>query len=141
MLEFARGALCVDEARIFATGHSSGGFFTNTLGCQRGDVLRAIAPVAGGGPFGGANCTGEVAVWLAHGENDPTVAFATGVASRDAWLRRDGCSATTEIASPAECVDYTGCNEGLPVRWCVHQDGHNWPDFAPQGMWDFFRSL
>jgi polyhydroxybutyrate depolymerase len=82
-----------------------------------------------------------VAVWLAHGENDPTVAFATGVASRDAWLRRDGCSATTETASPAECVDYTGCNEGLPVRWCVHQDGHNWPDFAPQGMWDFFRSL
>src|SRR4051812_2917958 len=64
MLELLEQSLCVDEARVFATGHSSGGFFTNTLGCQRGNVLRAIAPVSGGGPFGGARCAGEVAVWL-----------------------------------------------------------------------------
>jgi hypothetical protein len=40
-----------------------------------------------------------------------------------------------------ECVDYSGCDEGLPVRWCVHQSGHNWPGFAPQAIWDFFSSL
>jgi polyhydroxybutyrate depolymerase len=135
--------LCLDRARVFATGHSSGGFFTNTLGCQRGDVLRAIAPVAGGGPFGFGNgaCTGEVAVWLAHGENDPMVPFQTGVDSRDRWLEANGCSEATSAVEPAPCVEYSGCTAGLPVSWCVHEDGHNWPDFAPEGIWSFFRSL
>jgi poly(3-hydroxybutyrate) depolymerase len=32
-------SLCIDTERVFATG----GFFTNTLGCQSGDVPRAIA--------------------------------------------------------------------------------------------------
>ena len=142
MLQLLEQSLCVDEQRVFATGHSSGGFFTNTLGCQRGDVLRAIAPVSGGGPFGGARCTEAVAVWLAHGENDMTVPFTTGETSRDGWLRRNGCDAASmPTGTPAECVDYTGCDEGLPVRWCVHQSGHNWPGFAPQAIWDFFRSL
>jgi poly(3-hydroxybutyrate) depolymerase len=142
MVELLEQSLCVDEARVFATGHSSGGFFTNTLGCQRGNVLRAIAPVSGGGPFGGARCTGEVAVWLAHGENDMTVPFATGEASRDGWLGRNGCStSTTATGTPPECVDYADCNAALPVRWCVHQNGHNWPSFAPRAIWDFFRML
>ena len=136
--------LCVDETRVFATGHSSGGFFTNTLGCQRGDVLRAIAPVSGGGPFvfGNQSCTGEVAVWLAHAENDEVVLFENGEGSRDRWIDLNGCDAATSVAaSPEGCVDYGGCSDGLPVRWCVYQDGHNWPDFAPQGMWDFFTDL
>jgi polyhydroxybutyrate depolymerase len=144
MLAWLEAGLCVNTERVFATGHSSGGFFTNTLGCQRGDVLRAIAPVAGGGPFvfGGAACVGEVAVWLAHGENDETVPFTTGEQSRDRWLDQNGCDAGSSTpASPSECIDYTGCDAGLPVRWCVHQDGHAWPDFAPQGMWQFFESL
>ena len=133
----------MDEARVFATGHSSGGFFTNALGCQRGDVLRAIAPVSGGGPFtfGGDGCTGEVAVWLAHAENDETVPFDSGVDSRDRWLAANGCSETTEPVEPSPCVEYTGCSAGLPVRWCVYQDGHDWPAFGPEGIWGFFSSF
>jgi poly(3-hydroxybutyrate) depolymerase len=144
MLAQLEAGACVNTDRIFATGHSSGGFFTNTLGCQRGDVLRAIAPVAGGGPFvfGGASCVGDVAVWLAHGENDETVPFTTGEQSRDRWLDQNGCDAESSTpATPSECIDYAGCDDGVPVRWCVHQNGHNWPDFAPQGMWEFFESL
>jgi poly(3-hydroxybutyrate) depolymerase len=57
-----RGSLCVDGNRLFAAGHSYGAYFSNTLGCARGKVLRAIAPVAGGGPFvtcdGGIPCAG-----------------------------------------------------------------------------------
>lgn len=135
------GNLCVDQARVFATGHSSGGFFTNTLGCLRGDVLRAIAPVSGGGPFGAAGCSGEVAVWLAHADNDETVPFDNGVRSRDRWLTVNGCSDASVPAQPAPCVEYTGCSPGLPVRWCVYQDGHDWPDFGPEGIWGFFSSF
>jgi len=143
MLEQLSAELCVDSERVFATGHSSGGFFTNTLGCQRGDVLRAIAPVSAGGPFrfGGAGCTGEVAVWLAHAENDETVAFQNGVDSRDRWLEANGCSTEVAPVQPAPCVEYSGCDAGLPVRWCVYQDGHNWPEFGPEGIWSFFSGL
>jgi poly(3-hydroxybutyrate) depolymerase len=139
---------CVDQARVFATGHSSGGFFTNTLGCQRGDVLRAIAPVSAGGPFAfggngmfGSGCTGEIAVWLAHAENDETVSFDLGVASRDRWLDANGCTDMSAAVEPAPCVEYGGCSSGLPVRWCVYDDGHNWPDFGPEGIWGFFSRL
>lgn len=136
-------SLCIDTERVFATGHSSGGFFTNALGCQRGDVLRAIAPVSAGGPFvfGGASCAGSVAVWLAHAENDETVAFDNGEASRDRWLDANACGAASAPISPEPCEEYSGCDEGAPVRWCVYQDGHAWPDFAPQGIWEFFSSL
>ncbi len=41
---------CVDEGRVFATGLSAGAYMTNLVGCERGDVLRAIVPVAGAGP-------------------------------------------------------------------------------------------
>lgn len=136
-------SLCIDDARVFATGHSSGGFFTNALGCQRGDVLRAIAPVSAGGPFvfGGTSCSGSVAVWLAHAENDETVTFDNGEGSRDRWLDANACAETSAPISPEPCEEYSGCDEGAPVRWCVYQDGHNWPDFAPQGIWEFFSSL
>jgi polyhydroxybutyrate depolymerase len=148
LLASLEATACVDRARVFATGHSSGGFFTNTLGCQRGDVLRAIAPVSAGGPFAfrgngmlGSGCTGEVAVWLAHADNDETVSFDLGVASRDRWLEANGCSETSAAVEPAPCVEYGGCSAGLPVRWCVYDDGHDWPDFGPEGIWGFFSRL
>lgn len=144
LLASLEAELCVDETRVFATGHSSGGFFTNTLGCQRGDVLRAIAPVSGGGPFtrGGANgCRGEVAAWIAHAENDETVLFENGEQSRDRWVAANACGATATAVSPEPCQEYAGCTEGLPVRFCVYQDGHNWPDFAPEGIWEFFSGF
>ena len=39
--------LCIDQKRIFATGHSFGGCMSNALGCFGGKPFRAIAPVAG----------------------------------------------------------------------------------------------
>ena len=131
---------CVDRSRVFSTGHSFGGFFTERLGCSRGQALRAIAPVAGGPPFGGmTNCTTSVAAWITHGSNDETVDFETGEAGRDLWLEANGCRMTTTMTAPEPCVAYDGCQE--PVHWCVHEDGHNWPSFAGAAIWSFFSSL
>ncbi len=145
MLEALGAVYCVDLDRIFATGHSSGGFFTNTLGCQRGDVLRGIAPVSGGGPFafGGNQCVGQLAVWLAHGSNDETVEITSGEDSRDYWGEANTCDMTQSTPTPgdAPCVDYADCDAGFPVRWCVHEEGHDWPAFIPQAMYDFFSGL
>jgi poly(3-hydroxybutyrate) depolymerase len=135
---------CVDENRIFAAGHSSGGFFSNTLGCQRGNVLRGIGPVSGGGPFvfGGNSCTGNVAVWIAHGNMDTTVDVQNGRTSRDFWANRNGCdTGSSTPVSPSPCVEYGGCNAGYAVRYCEYDGDHGYPSFAPQGIWDFFKSL
>jgi polyhydroxybutyrate depolymerase len=143
MLKEVSASLCIDTNRVFSAGHSFGAMMTNALGCYRGDVLRAIAPVAGMPPGrGNTTCTGEVAAWIAHGDNDPTVDFTTGgIASRDFWLTKNGCTMTSAATTPAPCVAYEGCRDGLPVHWCVHQDQHNWPSFAGAGLWAFFASF
>lgn len=143
LLEELSDGLCVDEARVFAAGHSSGGYFTNMLGCLRGDRLRAIAAVAGGGPFGsdgrGPSCEGPVSAWIAHAEDDATVAFGNGENSRDFWLESDACGDSFDDVTPSPCVAYEGCDAGLAVDWCVYDGGHDWPSFAARGAWSFFQ--
>ena len=144
MLDVLTRGLCVDQTRVFATGHSSGGYFTNVLGCQRGDVLRAIAPVAGGGPVIDGDeptCQGPVSAWIAHGEADETVPFLNGEGTLEYWLGRDDCDAgSAESVAPDPCIAYS-CSGGSAVQWCAHAGGHDWPDFGAAGIWSFFDSL
>lgn len=129
--------LCIDGKRVFSFGHSFGGYMSNVLGCQRGKVLRAIAPVAGGGPYGA--CAAPVAAWIAHAKDDPVVAVSEGTKSRDSWSKLSGCGSTTAPVSPDPCVAYQGCNPSAPLTWCNPSfGGHNWPPFAAQGIWGFF---
>jgi polyhydroxybutyrate depolymerase len=134
--------LCVDTQRVFSVGHSFGGYMSNAVGCYRGDVLRAIAPVAGGPPLT-SGCVDAVAVWIAHGVADPTVPIAEGEATRDHWVAQNGCSAQSEPTDPAPCVAYLGCDPDHPVHWCEHEEagvleGHDWPTFAGESIWAFF---
>lgn len=136
--------LCIDRARVFATGHSFGGYISNALGCFRAADLRAIGPVAGGPPF--AACQDErVAAWMAHGMSDMVVPFSQGEAARDSVLARNGCGETTMSVDPSPCVAYDGCADGFGVTWCAHaetdQMGHLWPSWAGAAIWGFFAGL
>jgi poly(3-hydroxybutyrate) depolymerase len=137
--------LCIDEGRVFATGHSSGGYYTNRLGCSRGDKLRAIAPLAGGGPGFGAfapSCVGQVAAWIEHGSTDSVVTLPSGEGSRDFWRMRNHCSAESTETTPSGCVAYTDCDDGFPVHWCVSAGGHEpRPNFTAAGAWEFFKQF
>jgi poly(3-hydroxybutyrate) depolymerase len=129
LVSYLAGSYCIDRNRIFSTGLSAGAYFTNLLGCSRGDVLRAIAPVAGGLP-GALACAGNVGAWIAHASNDDLVDITTvGIPERDFWVSRNGCSTTLApvAVDPSDCVEYQGCLPDLPVVWCVHTEGHNWP--------------
>lgn len=136
-------SLCVDASRVFSTGHSFGGFMSNALGCFRGGTVRAIAPVAGGGPFG--VCTGQVAAWLAHGTLDEVVPYELGEGSRDHWTAANGCEPDFASTDPSPCVAYTGCDDGFPVHWCSHEIpdflGHTWPAWAGKAIWSFFAQF
>ncbi len=136
--------LCVAPERVFSTGHSFGGYMSNALGCFRADVLRAIAPVAGGPPFQG--CQSErVAAWMAHGTVDAVVPFAQGELARDLVTDRNGCGTETVATPPEPCAAFEGCDADYPVTWCAHDlsdgDGHAWPPFAADAIWAFFDGL
>ena len=139
MLEEIEATYCIDRSRIFSYGFSIGGFFANLLACERGDVLRGSASIAGGS--WGSECHGKVARWFLHDERDERVPIALGEAARDRAIIANGCSTTT-VDEGNGCVRYLGC-EKAPVVWCqTHGFGHNIrSDFAPAQVWKFFQSL
>jgi poly(3-hydroxybutyrate) depolymerase len=140
LVDHLNATFCIDRARIFAAGISYGGNFSNTLGCQMGDVFRAIAPIAGWGPQGGT-CVGKPAAILTHGTSDTTISLAQGQASRDHWRTANHCTSTTSAIQPSPCVVYAGCDTGYPVAWCEHSAGHIIPDFAGAAIWNFISQL
>lgn len=150
----ASGALCLDRARVFATGSSAGAYFVNQLGCRRGAVLRAIAPHAGGGPWDVASAYGPdgrlrcadapPAAMVFHGDQDRSVALSEGEGSRDHWTWANGCAGGAPPAAtaplPSFCRAYAGCAK--PVVWCpVAGGGHRIWDGGPKATWDFFASF
>lgn len=136
---------CVDTTRVFAVGHSSGGYFSNILACRFGDRLRGIASIAG--QTQEFECVGRVAALIIHGVRDSVVSFTGGQMSRDTYLATNGCSQTTAPAAVAPCIEYQGCDEGLPVQWCEHNEptyqdtNHGWPSFASRAAGQFLFAL
>jgi poly(3-hydroxybutyrate) depolymerase len=97
------GELCIDQKKIFATGHSFGGCMSNALGCFRGKTLRAIAPVAGcAGRSTG--CTGRIATLQIHSPKDTSVGYNGAITTCTRYLRANTC-------------------EEMPACGCYHVDG------------------
>lgn len=141
---------CIDTARVFAVGFSNGAYFANQLACRRGGVLRAIAPHAGGGPYGPGSsydaqgnlvCTGTPpAVKIFHAEDDYTVPISHAEASINHWKWANGCQESTHGAAPDPCAAYDGC--GRPVEVCRYWGvGHSiWSEGA-KATWEFFAGF
>lgn len=151
-------SFCVDKARVFAAGESSGGDFASILGCEYGDKIRATAPCSTK-PVTGYDltvptkrqCKGEVTAVVIHGKNDNVVTPANGPKTRDFYAGLNHCSTTTMPVQGytdtlSNCVMYQGCDAGYPVYWCNHTDpnysgtNHGWPAFANKFLWSLFSS-
>jgi polyhydroxybutyrate depolymerase len=162
MIADVEAKTCVDKARVFMQGHSSGSWLSHLLGCARGGVgtgpsggLRGQGNTAGGTPVI-PPCTGPIAAILAHDMQDDQNAFPLGVAARDRILKTNGCSMTEtkpwdyddNPATPSPCVAYQGCMPGFPVVWCpTSGKGHSdqvGPPFAGLstiGFWKFWSQF
>lgn len=89
-----------------ATDFSYGASMTSTIGCFRGDVVRAIAIAAGGILFPqDARCNRGLAAWMYVGTNDPNISAA--YVTRDFWRAR--------------------------VTYCQWAGGHELPPFGASG--------
>jgi polyhydroxybutyrate depolymerase len=142
MLEQLNAKLCIDQDRIFSTGFSYGGMMSIAIGCEMGDVFRAIAPMDGS-RLSGCNLDKDdrVAFWGDHGQDDVDVTPEEGHSARDVFVERNHCQAQTAATEPSPCVAYAGCDAGYPVHWCEFNGDHTqWPG-APQALWEFLAEL
>jgi poly(3-hydroxybutyrate) depolymerase len=122
---------CIDTTRLYANGFSYGGGMSYAIACARAKVFRAVAIYEGAQLSG---CTGgndPIAYWQMAGTTDNTCTISMATPMRDKFAKNNGCTipATepprpTSISQPHICTDYTGCNSGYPLRWCVHPSGH-----------------
>ncbi len=135
---------CLDDAHVFATGFSMGGYFSHHIGCYRSDV-HAVAAHSGGTIDDLSACTtGPVPVLIFHGTGDPIIneacddptstAPVSGFpASATLWAKKNGCSATystTAVESDGgtgQCYLFHGCPTGGQVELCTFNGmGHCW---------------
>lgn len=141
---------CVDLDKIYVVGHSLWAWFTNSLACARGDIIRAIWSVWWGTTKN--NCTWPAAAVIMQHPQDNLSSYAAGVTARDQLLKQNGCGPENKPTWPSRgwCVEYTNCLADAPVIWCEHRDDidyrgvfypHKWPDGAGQYIWDFFKDL
>jgi polyhydroxybutyrate depolymerase len=150
--------VCLDNARVYATGFSGGGRMSSLLGCAMGSRLAAIAPVAGlrfPSPCGGP----AVPVLTFHGladQQNPYNGHATGRGAEweesvpDAmagWARRNSCKGDVILddpPGPLSTMRYDGCADGAEVRLIrIDGLGHRWTRDEVDTtavMWQFFKN-
>src|SRR3989338_8756959 len=140
---------CIDMDRIFVAGHSLGAWFSNSVACARGGVIRASATVGGSTTMKG--CTGPTAAMIINNPKDQSSPHAAAETMRDIRGAANACGGTSKPVDPTSlsCAEYQGCPEN-PVVWCPHtidtgRNGskypHIWPDDAGKAIVEFFDGL
>lgn len=130
---------CVDRARIFAVGWSSGGYFANQLACARADALRAVVAFAGGPAV--AACPRPVATWMQHDTDDGDVAYATGLEALAQARTRNACGKDFAAAA-GPCRAALGCAPDAPLVFCpTHGHGHPPPPAALEAAARFLEAF
>jgi polyhydroxybutyrate depolymerase len=157
VIDHAAAQLCIDRARVYATGMSGGGRMSSMLACKLNNRIAAVAPVAG--LRWPAPCEGRpIPVLTFHGLADPQNPY-DGKAARGAewvesvpealagWAAYNGCKPDVvfeDPAGPLSTMQYAGCRENVEVR-LIRIDGlvHTWPKQeidATTTMWQFFKN-
>ena len=156
VIDHAAARVCIDRARVYATGFSGGGRMSSLLGCKLNARIAAIAPVSGlrwSGP-----CDGRpVPVLTFHGLADTQNPYGGKAPNRGAewmesvpdalagWARHDGCDLQVILEDPPgplSTMRYAGCRDGAEVRMIrIDGLGHTWTRTeidTTAAIWQFF---
>lgn len=158
---------CVDENRLYGTGHSSGAQMVAQLLCSGDADFDAVAPVASS-----VYCTkwknGPIPSLIIHGVMDSERAAyglndGNGMKDLQVYLTSNMCTMTSVPFDPVltnctnvktgidgkpfddGCVEFQGCS--AKTKWCNHNDpqygtsNHGIPCFGVRAIFDFFESL
>ncbi len=86
LIEEAQGLFNIDRTRIFVAGYSDGGFMAYRMVLDHGDLVAAIACLAGANPHG-VKPSVPVPILDVHGTADVNVPYADGLRSIEAFVR------------------------------------------------------
>ncbi len=137
-LAWVKSNLCVDPARIFAAGQSSGAYFSQTLGCHRGDVFRAVASSDGGERLF-SNCKGHPGAFVRFRPGSAG-GGADSLRVIDFWRKHNSCGPTTTPTNTPPCAAYT-CQHDAHLWRCPDGGEHDWPAYMDKGVWTFFSQF
>lgn len=143
VIEAVQAALCIDAARIYASGFSNGGGMVDRLTCEMSETFAAVGMVSGAYSPPEAPCepTRPVPILALHGTDDPIVPYGGGsvlgfdllpaAAWAANWGARYGCAAapeTLETVGAVSGVRYTACDDDTEVIfYTISGGGHLWP--------------
>ena len=149
LLDLAAANICIDPARVYATGMSNGGLFTSELICDLGDRIAAAMSVAGVTHDDSCSPSRAVPYIAFHGIDDTVVPFngggestLSGADGSSAFFEQVmpdefaefasdfGCTGSTDNAVTAEITEtaYSGCADDVELSfYAIAGAGHTWP--------------
>ena len=135
---------CIDEKRIFLTGHSDGGTTAMGIAFINGTkhIPAAIAPSAAGirgEDLKEYRCPNPLPVMVMHSSHD-TLFPGYGKEAIQWWAACNGCDAPPPVKDAGGCVTYRGCKNDVATRYCEGAGSHSkWPG-NNKVIIDFFKS-
>jgi polyhydroxybutyrate depolymerase len=129
---------CIDTRRVFMTGFSMGGMFTNSVACEHNDWFRGYAPVEGAGPSACSHADANPSIIIHQGTADTIAKPSAGEGTRDFWTMQNGCDDMT-TATLTGCQSYGSCAQ--PVLYCVGNWDHTISGTATANILSFFTDL
>ena len=145
----------MDLHRVFVSGHSSGAWLSNQMGCVYGSrMIRAISPHSGGLATGGeAPPCKEFptpGLWT-HNHDDPNNPFSGTVTAINRALKVNKCTDTSFNTAktapyPAPgtngiCKQFTSCPKEFPIVLCDPGGGGHEGNMFWAAAWQFFKAF
>lgn len=149
----------IDPKRVFAFGHSNGGFMANRLACDLASTFAGVVSLAGGTYKDQKKCAASapIAFLQVHGTADTTIAYDGGsplglttlpaapgaLETTEDWAKKNHCDLKPDTSSPpfdivadldgdeTNALKYEGCEaNGHTELWTI-QNGVHTPKFNP----------
>lgn len=149
IVETLASKYCIDLNKVYTVGHSLGGWFSNSLACVRGDVIRGSVSVGGSSVI--TDCSGPAAAMIIHNPEDRLAPFSGSERNRQQRVEQNGCNwELSSVSEELHCSSHKACFGGNEVLWCPHTNNidsqgryypHNWPRSTATHIREFFESL
>ena len=137
---------CIDQKRIFLTGHSDGGTVSSALAFMDTTPFQptAIAPSAAGitgEELQQYQCPTPLSVMIMHNAGD-THFPGFGQQAASWWAACNQCDSKAHATSDGSCLRYDNCAKGVETLYCEGKDGRHisWPRLNPAMIEFFLRS-
>jgi len=123
---------CIDEERIYLTGHSDGGTTSMAIAFMSGtrDIPTAIAPSAAGinyDDISSHSCPKPISVMVMHSRNDHLFP-GYGAETSGWWAACNECSPIPKKLDNG-CIAYSNCKNNVRTWYCEGDQLHaKWPD-------------